>query len=150
MICLCTLPKVDLQPTSQAHLEIFRPYENIIYEENVLAYDLKTASQIILTCASLLIYCCHSWRLMVVINHPSWRHGRKLSPQAQDRRNIIYLLALPYNKNNFSVDLFSQTQTTMSRHEWFVRLWRHNKTSQQWQPRGLSHHPSSDEWYSCR
>lgn len=132
-------------PASISSLEIFIPYENIIYEENELAYDPTTASQIVLTCAPLLIYCCHSWGLIVVINHPIWRHGRKPSPHAQDRGNIIYLLALTHNKNNFSVDLCSHTQTTMSRQEWFARLWRHDNTSQQWQPRVLSHNSSSDE-----
>lgn len=132
-------------PANVSSLEISTPYENIIYEENGLAYDPTTASQIILTCASLLIYCCHSWGLMVVINHPIWRRRRKPSSHAQDGGNIIYLLALTYNKNNFSVDLSSHTQMTMSSHEWFARLWRHDKTSRQWQPRVLSHNPSSDE-----
>lgn len=112
MIHLCWFLTLDLQPKFQAEKYLY--LMKILYEEDRLAYDLTTFSQIILTCASLQIYCCHSWGLMVIINHQIRRHGRKLSPHARYGGSIIYLLALTYNKNNFSVDLSSYTQATMS------------------------------------
>lgn len=80
MIHLCSFFTLDLQPSSQAEKYLY--LMKILYEEDRLAYDLTTFSQIILTCASLKIYCCHSWGLMVIINHQIRRHGRKLSPHA--------------------------------------------------------------------